>query len=308
MAFLSVLTVVSGIAASRLNAIDRLVFRQTARDFEPLLRTLVLPTSNLLSTFIEATLKMRQGAGTLFSVLCGLFLLAIVAWTATTNKTSITGLHGAVVGGTALTIQVKSLREQEEEQEEEDFSVQQVRRLVADADEETIARFKADPPGYRWHPSYYSDKYLTRAKAPDGVYGSWNLIDNKRSTRPDDTFYTKYTNRDVPWAEFPTTAWQKDPEYLPKYLDEGIALAERAMEAILMEYGYGKDRDDTPFEERIKRLGPKSPESPGVADLVGNSYQGLVRRVLHAIVTEDTFVLGMAGHSSAAGECEANIP
>ena len=235
---------------------------------------------------------MRQGVGTLLSALCGLFLLAM-AWTVNTNKKN--RIETAVVGRTtAWTRQT--------EPEEEDFAVQQLRRLVADADEETIARFKADPPGYRWHPSYYSDKYLTRARAPDGVYGSWNLVDHKRSTRPDDAFYANYPNRDVPWADFPDTAWQKDSEYLPQFLDEGIALAERAMEAILTEYGYGKDRDDTPFEERMKRLGPRSPESPGVANLVGNSYQGLIRRVLHAVVTEDTFVFGMAGHSSAAGE------
>ena len=229
---------------------------------------------------------MRQGIGTLLSALCGVFLLAL-AWTVTTTKSS-SSIQNSVVGGNAL--------------QEEDPAVQQLRRLVADADEATIARFKADPAGYRWHPSYYSDKYLTRAKAPNAELGSWNLIDSKRSTRPDDAFYTKYKNRDVPWAEFPATAWQKDPDYLPKFLDEGIALAERAMEAILTEYGHGKDRDEAPFEERSKRMGPTSPGSPGVANLVGKSYQGLVRRVLHAVVTEDTFVLAMSGHSSAAGE------
>ena len=121
-------------------------------------------------------------------------------------------------------------------------------------------------------------------------------------------FYQQFPNRDVPWTQFPAeTAWQKDTTYVTAFLDQGLALVERAMEAILTEYGYGSDRDDArPFAERIALLGLSSepngkylPKTAGYA--VGNSFQGLVRRILHAIVTEDSFVLAMAGHSAAAG-------
>lgn len=230
---------------------------------------------------------------------CGcLVLLALTEWKTTTTQPSSAGGFP-----TTITTSTAEVVIDYEDKEEEDPAVQQVRRLVQDADTETIARFKAAEPGYRWHPSYYSDKYLLRSNLVPGSgaatamtheFGAWTLVDTKRASRPDDAFYNQYPHRDVPWSDFPDdTAWQKDAEYLPEFLDEGIALAERAMEAILTEYGYGKDRDETPFEERMMRLSN---------NLVGNSYQGLVRRVLHAIVTEDTFVFAMAGHSSAAGE------
>jgi hypothetical protein len=189
-----------------------------------------------------------------------------------------------------------------------------VRRLIPDIDHEALERFKAEPSGYRRHPSYYSDKYIRRASTgmtmDDKIalvtkWKAWTLVDEKRSMRPGNEFYNQYPNRDVPWTQFPDSAWQKDTEYLPQFLNEGLLLVERAMEAILTEYGYGSDRDNRPFEERIALLGlspPRGkslPEAGGYA--VGNSFDGLVRRILHAIVTEDSFIFAMSGHSAAAG-------
>ena len=163
-------------------------------------------------------------------------------------------------------------------------------------EEDALARYKAAPPGFRRAPSYYADTYTRRAAAPDPAYGSWTLVDERRHTRPDDAFYDQYPHRDVPWNDFPaSTAWQTDASYLPQFLDQGIALTERAMEAILMEYGFGPERDPRPLVERMERLNSKGA-------LYKNSYPHLVRRVLHAIVTQDTFVFAMSGHSAAAGE------
>lgn len=177
------------------------------------------------------------------------------------------------------------------------------RRLLAEVDAETLERYKADPSGFRRHPSYYSDKYLPRAPQPVDTYGSWTLVDSRE--RPGDDFYTKYPNRDVPWAEFPENAWQKDPEYLPQFLDQGIALVERAMEAILTEYGLGKDRDKRDFEERIQLMA--AVDNPSVATLAGDSHLGLRRRILHAIVTQDTFTFALSGHSAAAGRTRPSL-
>lgn len=168
---------------------------------------------------------------------------------------------------------------------------------IAQVDEGTLMRYKSDPPGFRRHPSYYSDRYVTRARGPVGAHGTWTLIDGRDGVRPDDDYYDRYPHRDVPWNDLPDgTAWQKDATYLRRFLDEGIALTERAMEAILTEYGFGPDHDTRPFEERISVLDGKD-------DLFGDSYANLVRRVLHAIVTQDTFVFAMSGHSAAAGKC-----
>lgn len=171
------------------------------------------------------------------------------------------------------------------------------RHLWAQVDIATLARYLAQPPGFRRHPSYYSDKYLTRSLATNDTYGAWTLRDEHQAQRPDDSFYAQYPHRDVPWEDFPhETAWQKDSMYLPIFLQEGIALAERGLELILTEYGRGRDTDGRSFEERIQILGPNQSVS-----LQGQSYKGLIRRILHAIVTQDTFVFAMAGHSAAAG-------
>ena len=149
-------------------------------------------------------------------------------------------------------------------------------------------------------------------------WGSWAFQDPNANQRPPDDYCEKYPNRDIPWDEFPDNAWQTDVEYLAEYLPQAKALVMRAMEAHLAEYGFGpKDllgedfetrRDKSPFmlefvknddQRRRRKL------STGVNDYSGwttfKSYDGLVRRLLHAIVSQDTFNLVLGGHSSAAG-------
>jgi len=95
-------------------------------------------------------------------------------------------------------------------------------------------------------------------------------------------------------------------------LPQGIALAERAMEAILAEYGHGKsDEPDKDFDERsamfrlnMYNLTEANPWTANYCSDGGwttqDSYDGLVRRILHAIMAEDTFTFVMGGHSAAA--------
>lgn len=219
------------------------------------------------------------------ALLCVLFMLALVGGKGFLKKK--TTLEAQHVGGQDVSLTT---------------TISQPTRLLQEVDDETLKRYLAAPTGYRRHPSYYSNKYLTRAQPVTDQkeldkWGKWTLVDTKRSSRPGDDFYQQYSHRDVPWDDFPAlTAWQKDSDYLPKFLEEGIALVERAMEAILTEYGYGKDRDDRPFEERIQLLNTVNSLQKG-----SDSYKGLVRRILHSIVTEDTFTFAMAGHSAAAG-------
>ena len=248
-------------------------------------------------------LSMMGGLGLLWVFLAGVAVFS--SWTTSTTP-SKQSLHGN---------DDKAHRFLENSVGADDDTQQQRVQILYDIDQDALDRFKAAPTGYRYHPSYYSDKYLRRTPLQSSfvteqltqTWGSWTLVDSKSAIRPGDDFYNQYPNRDVPWADFSeSTAWQKDATYLPQFLDQGIALVERAMEAILTEYGYGSDRDDRPLEERMALLGV-SPQvgkaRPGTgASVVGNSYQGLVRRILHAIVSQDTFTLAMAGHSSAAGE------
>jgi hypothetical protein len=145
-------------------------------------------------------------------------------------------------------------------------------------------------------------------------WGSWSLNDD--DTRPilTEDFYTNYPNRDVPSAEFPATAWQKNKTYLSKFLPEGISLVQRAQDAILAEYGQPTNGDwnerskmfhITKHDEAldVKLTNRKGSNDPG--DQGGwttpESWDGLKRRMLHAIMTEDSFVFAMTGHSSSAG-------
>ena len=153
-------------------------------------------------------------------------------------------------------------------------------------------------------------------------WGSWLLTDEKEQERPKQDFYAKYKNRDVPRTEFPSNAWQLDQEYVKEFLHQGKLLVRRVSEAILTEYGYGYGSDYsveqnlTTFEERsfmfkVNLLEDdhlpsyKTRKEPAGRNLGGwttpKSWNGLQRRILHSIMSEDTFVFAMGGHSAAAG-------
>ena len=122
---------------------------------------------------------------------------------------------------------------------------------------------------------------------------------------------------DVPRDKFPSRAWQTDQEFLERFLTQAQELLTRAQETILAEYGESKfDKPDKTLEERGANfqltmrklgLGKGSEHPPGKREVIDNagwitprSFQGLVRRLLHAIVTQDTFTFVMGGHSAAA--------
>jgi hypothetical protein len=155
-------------------------------------------------------------------------------------------------------------------------------------------------------------------------WGSWTLVDSKRESRPaqqqQDDFYASYPNRDVPRRDFPSNAWQVDKDYLDAFFPQALALVRRAQEAILAEYGNdGGDKESSSsssFEERsaMFRVEIMDTWQQDNDDVNGKrastkqggfsnrkSWDGLVRRLLHSIMTEDSFVFAMGGHSAAAG-------
>jgi hypothetical protein len=87
------------------------------------------------------------------------------------------------------------------------------------------------------------------------------------------------------------------------------------MEGILTEYGHGEqDESGKTFDERSDMFYFQAADAPmhvlsskGGGSLNAGGYMndksfgGLVRRVLHAIVTEDTFRVVTGGHSATAG-------
>ena len=187
--------------------------------------------------------------------------------------------------------------------------------------EHVAERILHHEPGFKKDPRQLSDVYIPRGKPLDSAskkklkekWGHWSFVDPKADQRPTEELYAKYPYRDVPGDAFPSTAWQRDPEYLAAFLPEAKALVTRALEAILAEYGHGPD--DEPgksFEERsrmfsISFVEEKLPREGGNNGgfTTEKSFNGLARRILHAIMTEDSFVLAMGGHSSAAGHGNA---
>jgi hypothetical protein len=145
------------------------------------------------------------------------------------------------------------------------------------------------------------------------TFGTWAWPDEKK--RPTQDFYKAYPTRDVPRDQFPANAWQKDAAYVSRFLQESQDLVMRAMEAILSEYGHGKDSEPgKSFEERKNMfsvtidpgefnpaVGKKAPTVDIGGKASSRSWNGLKRRLLHAIMTEDTFVFAMGGHSASAG-------
>jgi hypothetical protein len=151
-------------------------------------------------------------------------------------------------------------------------------------------------------------------------WGSWTLVDPKRDSRPKEDFYASYPNRDVPRSKFPSTAWQVDKDYLEEFFPQALGLVRRAQEAIVAEYGNGggkgEDGSAVSFEERSSMFRVEimdtwdeegqSIDSKRASTKQGGfsnrkSWDGFVRRVLHSIMTEDSFVFAMGGHSAAAG-------
>lgn len=173
--------------------------------------------------------------------------------------------------------------------------------------------------GFHKHPAKLSDTYLPRGmpmtdeqkKVMTDKWGSWTL---KAPTITENIPIDEYPNGDVPSEAFPSTAWQTNPEYLKDWLPQSIALVERAMEAILAEYGNGiDDRPNISFEERSfmfslslfntsaeKAYNNKNPPGNGGYATYA-TLNAIKRRLLRSIMLEDTFIIVMGGHSAAAG-------
>eukprot|EP00980_Cylindrotheca_fusiformis_P031282 scaffold26122_cov127-Cylindrotheca_fusiformis.AAC.1 len=142
-------------------------------------------------------------------------------------------------------------------------------------------------------------------------WGSWTFdhAAHQRTVLNDD-FYQAYPNRDVPSDQWPATSWQRSPTYLEPFLKESLALVERTQNAILEEYSGPNNNASKIFslrqyddDEILKHQFPGRGAYGGTDGgwTTRNTWAGLKRRLLHAIMTEDSFVVAMAGHSSAAG-------
>jgi len=151
-----------------------------------------------------------------------------------------------------------------------------------------------------------------------GEHGKWGFWDGDKEMRPKEDYRSKYPNFDIPGDDFPQDSWQTDAVYVNHFLDSADKLIDRAMEGIFTEYGHGKPLPPELLTERMKMFHwekidlSEAKEPPqeftrrGSREIGGwttsRSFDGLVRRLLHAMITQDTFTVVLAGHSAAKGE------
>lgn len=141
---------------------------------------------------------------------------------------------------------------------------------------------------------------------PTGFYAKkWGYFDLedpdpkwKGKMRPQPNFAAS-PNRDVSNTDFPDGSWQKDKEYMTRFLEEAKKLVNRTIEAVYGEFGVGIPQDgsvEVTDEFMVHREAfykwPKPSEQ---------SLAGMTRRFIHHIMTGDTFKLVLGGHSAAAG-------
>ncbi|CAB9502397.1 expressed unknown protein [Seminavis robusta] len=149
-------------------------------------------------------------------------------------------------------------------------------------------------------------------------HGKWHFWDGDEENRPENKdLCDKFPACDVPGDDFPDESWQGDAVFVNHILNDADNLVTRAMEAIFEEYGHPKPKTAEGLSERMQmfhwdKIDFKTSEGPPEhfqrSMTRGNggwttkrSFEGLVRRILHAIMTNDTFTVVLAGHSSAAG-------
>ena len=146
-------------------------------------------------------------------------------------------------------------------------------------------------------------------------YGKWHFWDGTPEIRPKEDFLAKFPNRDCPFDDFPETAWQADAVYVNHMLDSASELVARAKEAIYTEYGYGP-RDELEHDRLVERMemfkltmldlddASAKPDAEMMSKggwATRKSLHGLSLRLLHSMMTSDTFTIVLGGHSAAAG-------
>jgi len=169
-----------------------------------------------------------------------------------------------------------------------------------------------------------------KKKALIEKYGEWHFWDGEPETRPKDDYCSKYPNRDITENDFPDTAWQVDAVYANHFLNDASNLVSRAQEAIYEEYGHGKPLPPEQMMARSRMMklhkvdltgddtnsnNNAAPQPPDDYMNSGGwttdrSFRGLVRRLLHAVMTNDSFtvvVLGDGPEASGVGNHFAQI-
>ena len=168
------------------------------------------------------------------------------------------------------------------------------------------------------------EQFVQHMEAVRREWGAWSDIEEDDVIRPRADF-SKVPHGDLPNKELPKYSWQADEDYIGKLIPEARALIDRVTEGIYAEYGHPlKQKDgtvlspekkaerDLKFQIVILDPGNYTSGSPvveglntkldhGIAWLTKPAMDGLVRKLLHALISNDEFYVVLGGHSAAAG-------
>jgi hypothetical protein len=157
--------------------------------------------------------------------------------------------------------------------------------------------------------------FLKKMQKIRDEWGAWEFSDPKENLDRPEADFSSAKYKDLPLAEFPPEAWQTDELYVAAFLEQGRGLVNRMREGIYAEYGWSlRQPDGTELDEeaKLKRdeawkihlLQPGDDDEnikTGIAQLSQTAMDGLVRKLLHAMMTHDEFYAVLGGHSAAAG-------
>ena len=134
------------------------------------------------------------------------------------------------------------------------------------------------------------------------IWGKFDLVDPdpawRGRVRPQPANFDGAPNRDVKNADFPGGSWQADAAYMRAFLTQAKLLVDRAIEAVYAEYGVGLVPGAPPLSD--EKNAERNLFAP-VVPLSNQSADGVARRLIHHVMTGDTFELALGGHSAAAG-------
>ena len=150
-------------------------------------------------------------------------------------------------------------------------------------------------------------------------FGQWNdPVTDKPLISPQSQYFA-VPYRDVASFAWEPNSWQLDRDFQAKLVQERLALVQRVLEGIYAEYGWGDESNMTQeqISDRERRFGVIVHEFgvldgeavdghtrerlPGVAFLGKSAWNGLIRKLLHSMMTQDDFYVVAVGSEALYG-------
>ncbi len=169
-------------------------------------------------------------------------------------------------------------------------------------------------------------EYVEKMNKVREQHGFWSFKDHSNVVRPVQDF-SKIEYKDIKNTAWLPNVWQTDEQYVKDFIAEGRKLVDRMLEGIHAEYGYPAKKADgstlsdeelTKREEVFKinlvdneqgigtRIGAKVGRG-GSGWITHSAFDGLTRKLLHSMITNDEFYYVLGGHSAATGHGN-NLP